>query len=288
VLILVAVMGVGPVVRAQDVSEQSRDQRSKARSLFVQGQSFHVAGQHAEALRLFRAARALESAPLLTFNIAQELRLLGLCRQAFAEYKLYLKESSGAQPPQLEQRAFALRQLALLSEKCEATETEAAQLPSPARHQPAKAEPVAAQRLILQDNRASSAEPTPRAGMAARSFNPAWIGMIAGSLTLAGAGGLFVWNHDRSNEWSKEHRLLNPPDMSPSSIPDGEYRLRQINNNQLNRSIVQWERVNLGVAALGLTTVVVSTYFLLRDESPDRARLRAFVSAQRLGLRWLF
>jgi tetratricopeptide (TPR) repeat protein len=61
-----------------------------ARSLFRRAEAEYVAGRHAEALALYRAAHAAVPEPKLLFNIAQCHRALGQYQQAIDVLRQYL------------------------------------------------------------------------------------------------------------------------------------------------------------------------------------------------------
>jgi len=92
-LVAVVLLGfVATSARAQD------DVEEEARQLFMDGAERFSAEEYAGALESFTASYALRQVPIVLFNMAQTLRLLGRDAQALLAYERYLLEETDLDP----------------------------------------------------------------------------------------------------------------------------------------------------------------------------------------------
>jgi tetratricopeptide (TPR) repeat protein len=89
-LALLALAARPTAATAQPAPAPAAAELDAARALFRRAEAEYVAGRHAEALALYRAAHAAVAEPKLLFNIAQCHRALGQYQQAIDVLRQYL------------------------------------------------------------------------------------------------------------------------------------------------------------------------------------------------------
>jgi tetratricopeptide (TPR) repeat protein len=94
-LAVIALLVAAAPAIAEPASAPSPAELDAARSLFRRAEAEYVAGRHAEALALYRAAHAVVPEPKLLFNIAQCHRALGQYQLAIDVLRQYLAARDG-------------------------------------------------------------------------------------------------------------------------------------------------------------------------------------------------
>jgi tetratricopeptide (TPR) repeat protein len=89
-LLALLVLAVRPAAATAQPAPAAAAELDAARALFRRAEAEYVAGRHAEALALYRAAHAVVAEPKLLFNIAQCHRALGQYQQAIDVLRQYL------------------------------------------------------------------------------------------------------------------------------------------------------------------------------------------------------
>jgi hypothetical protein len=97
----------------------------------------------------------------------------------------------------------------------------------------------------------------------------AYIAGISGLVISAAAVGLYFWNDDRYGDWENERESLDqaytekPP--FPSDLVD-----RQDKNDDLIRSIQNWDTISIGALVAGGALLVTGVVLFITSDNPDR------------------
>jgi tetratricopeptide (TPR) repeat protein len=256
-LALLAMAATVPrVAWAQAPAPPASTDQAAAEQAADRGRVNYELGEYAQAVDNFTRAYELSRNRALLFNIAQSHRLAGNCNRALEVYRHFLRLE-----PASPARVQAQKHVDDLQSSCRP--------PSPPPPPPPPA-PAPAPAPALS---APSTAPGPeRPGRSPRQRN-ALLALGAGALLLVTAGGFYLRNSGRFEDWQREDREL---ERSADPMGLDSWLRRQDRNNQLWSSIRKEDRLGTALAVAGGALLVTGLVLLAGPgsrEAPPRAPL---------------
>lgn len=280
-------------------------QRELARRCFALGVSLAQAGRYAAAKAVFLEAYAAEPHYVVLYNIAQADVQLGDLASDASSLRQYLEAGGRAISPDWRQeveseiaRIDALQAAALEADAAaqapggssagvvEGSDANAGDVTSYVAEAPLAAETQTAttgRMLATGGTHLDGGAPTDNA----RGVG-GYLLAVGGFAVLGGAVGLYLWNHERHNQWREEHEALLA--ARSSVIPENEAVINEwvrANNSRL-ASIKSFDAVPIITGGVGIAALGAGLWMLLKTPAPEHVRVSSGPSELDVRVRWVW